>query len=72
MPPVDASYIPPVPPLIQDYRPYYHTPNELSGDQAALRARLSVSTVQLRLVQSSGVLALQQEDRSSIPTAALK
>ncbi|XP_075875699.1 E3 SUMO-protein ligase PIAS1-like isoform X2 [Nelusetta ayraudi] len=30
MPPVDTSYIPPVPPLIQDYRPYYHTPNELS------------------------------------------
>ncbi|XP_030233044.1 E3 SUMO-protein ligase PIAS1 isoform X1 [Gadus morhua] len=27
---VDASYIPPVPPLIQDYRPYYHTPTDLS------------------------------------------
>lgn len=30
MPPVDTGYIPPVPPLIQDYRPYYHTPNDLS------------------------------------------
>ncbi|XP_040888865.1 E3 SUMO-protein ligase PIAS1-like isoform X1 [Toxotes jaculatrix] len=29
MPAIDTSYIPPVPPLIQDYRPYYH-PNELS------------------------------------------
>ncbi|KAL1007661.1 hypothetical protein UPYG_G00089810 [Umbra pygmaea] len=28
---VDTSYIPPVPPLIQDYRPYYHTPNDLTG-----------------------------------------
>ncbi|XP_061671395.1 E3 SUMO-protein ligase PIAS1-like isoform X1 [Syngnathoides biaculeatus] len=26
---LDTSYIPPVPPLIQDYRPYYHTPNDL-------------------------------------------
>ena len=32
MPAVDTSYIPPVPPLIQDYRPYYHTPNDLSGN----------------------------------------
>uniref|UniRef100_A0A3Q3XHR5 Uncharacterized protein n=1 Tax=Mola mola TaxID=94237 RepID=A0A3Q3XHR5_MOLML len=31
MPAVDTSYIPPVPPLIQDYRPYYHTPNDLSA-----------------------------------------
>ncbi|KAG7283802.1 hypothetical protein CRUP_034426 [Coryphaenoides rupestris] len=30
MPSVDASYIPPIPPLIQDYRPYYHTPTDLS------------------------------------------
>ncbi|TNN68982.1 E3 SUMO-protein ligase PIAS1 [Liparis tanakae] len=30
MPAVDTGYIPPVPPLIQDYRPYYHTPNDLS------------------------------------------
>ncbi|KAK6294138.1 hypothetical protein J4Q44_G00349680 [Coregonus suidteri] len=30
MPSVDTSYIPPVPPLIQDYRPYYHTPNDLT------------------------------------------
>uniref|UniRef100_A0A665U1B9 E3 SUMO-protein ligase PIAS1-like n=1 Tax=Echeneis naucrates TaxID=173247 RepID=A0A665U1B9_ECHNA len=30
MPAMDSSYIPPVPPLIQDYRPYYHTPNDLS------------------------------------------
>uniref|UniRef100_A0AAQ5YPM2 Protein inhibitor of activated STAT, 1a n=1 Tax=Amphiprion ocellaris TaxID=80972 RepID=A0AAQ5YPM2_AMPOC len=30
MPAMDTSYIPPVPPLIQDYRPYYHTPNDLS------------------------------------------
>ncbi|XP_067105390.1 E3 SUMO-protein ligase PIAS1-like isoform X1 [Osmerus mordax] len=28
---VDSSYIPPVPPLIQDYRQYY-TPNDLSAD----------------------------------------
>ncbi|KAJ7994647.1 hypothetical protein DPEC_G00251650 [Dallia pectoralis] len=27
---VDTSYIPPVPPLIQDYRPYYHTTNDLT------------------------------------------
>uniref|UniRef100_A0A7N8X824 Protein inhibitor of activated STAT 1 n=1 Tax=Mastacembelus armatus TaxID=205130 RepID=A0A7N8X824_9TELE len=27
---VETSYIPPVPPLIQDYRPYYHTPSDLS------------------------------------------
>ncbi|XP_068172164.1 E3 SUMO-protein ligase PIAS1-like isoform X2 [Antennarius striatus] len=33
MPAVDTSYIPPVPPLIQDYRPYYHTPNDLSALQ---------------------------------------
>lgn len=39
MPPVDTSYIPPVPPLIQDYRPYYHTPNELSGNPARQRSR---------------------------------
>uniref|UniRef100_A0A8C6USD0 Protein inhibitor of activated STAT, 1a n=1 Tax=Neogobius melanostomus TaxID=47308 RepID=A0A8C6USD0_9GOBI len=31
MPAVETGYIPPVPPLIQDYRPYYHTPNDLSG-----------------------------------------
>lgn len=31
---VDASYIPPVPPLIQDYRPYYHTPTDLSGEKS--------------------------------------
>ncbi|KAG7221774.1 hypothetical protein INR49_028848 [Caranx melampygus] len=30
MPAMDTSYIPPVPPLIQDYRPYYHPPNDLS------------------------------------------
>ncbi|PWA18880.1 hypothetical protein CCH79_00004882 [Gambusia affinis] len=30
MPAMDTNYIPPVPPLIQDYRPYYHTPNDLS------------------------------------------
>ncbi|XP_028812819.1 E3 SUMO-protein ligase PIAS1 isoform X2 [Denticeps clupeoides] len=30
MPPVDTSYIPPPPPLIQDYRHYYPTPNDLS------------------------------------------
>ncbi|XP_047436416.1 E3 SUMO-protein ligase PIAS1-like [Mugil cephalus] len=30
MPAMDTSYIPPVPPLIQDYRPYYHAPNDLS------------------------------------------
>ncbi|XP_077375146.1 E3 SUMO-protein ligase PIAS1-like [Festucalex cinctus] len=29
MPAVDTSYMPPVPPLIQDYRPYYHTTNDL-------------------------------------------
>ena len=31
MPPVDTSYIPPPPPLIQDYRHYYHTPSDLPG-----------------------------------------
>ncbi|XP_036390906.1 E3 SUMO-protein ligase PIAS1-like isoform X1 [Megalops cyprinoides] len=30
MPPIDTSYIPPPPPLIQDYRHYYHTPSDLS------------------------------------------
>ncbi|XP_076848434.1 E3 SUMO-protein ligase PIAS1 isoform X1 [Brachyhypopomus gauderio] len=30
MPPVETSYIPPPPPLIQDYRHYYHTPSDLS------------------------------------------
>uniref|UniRef100_A0A671VJD8 Protein inhibitor of activated STAT 1 n=1 Tax=Sparus aurata TaxID=8175 RepID=A0A671VJD8_SPAAU len=29
MPPVETSYIPPPPPLIQDYRHYYHTTNDL-------------------------------------------
>ncbi|KAJ8002459.1 hypothetical protein DPEC_G00159140 [Dallia pectoralis] len=29
MPPVESSYIPPPPPLIQDYRHYYHTPSDL-------------------------------------------
>uniref|UniRef100_A0A8C5BZI7 Protein inhibitor of activated STAT 1 n=1 Tax=Gadus morhua TaxID=8049 RepID=A0A8C5BZI7_GADMO len=29
MPPVETSYIPPPPPLIQDYRHYYHTPSDL-------------------------------------------
>lgn len=33
MPAVDTGYIPPVPPLIQDYRPYYPTPNDLSGKE---------------------------------------
>ncbi|XP_057690530.1 E3 SUMO-protein ligase PIAS1-like isoform X2 [Corythoichthys intestinalis] len=33
MPAVDTSYMPPVPPLIQDYRPYYHTPNDLPDDK---------------------------------------
>ena len=37
MPAVDTSYIPPVPPLIQDYRPYYHTPNDLSGKHPQTR-----------------------------------
>ena len=31
MPPVETSYIPPPPPLIQDYRHYYHTPSDLPG-----------------------------------------
>lgn len=39
MPAMDTSYIPPVPPLIQDYRPYYHTPNDLSGN---MRQKISV------------------------------
>ncbi|KAI1904416.1 hypothetical protein AGOR_G00005410 [Albula goreensis] len=30
MPPVDTNYIPPPPPLIQDYRHYYHTSNDLT------------------------------------------
>ncbi|XP_051580218.1 E3 SUMO-protein ligase PIAS1-like isoform X1 [Myxocyprinus asiaticus] len=30
MPPVETNYIPPPPPLIQDYRHYYHTPSDLS------------------------------------------
>lgn len=29
MPPVETSYIPPPPPLIQDYRHYYHTTGDL-------------------------------------------
>ncbi|KAG7257822.1 hypothetical protein CRUP_038593 [Coryphaenoides rupestris] len=29
MPAVETSYIPPPPPLIQDYRHYYHTPSDL-------------------------------------------
>ncbi|XP_045075025.1 E3 SUMO-protein ligase PIAS1-like [Coregonus clupeaformis] len=29
MPPVETSYIPPPPPLIQDYSHYYHTPSDL-------------------------------------------
>uniref|UniRef100_A0A7N5ZYF6 Protein inhibitor of activated STAT, 1b n=1 Tax=Anabas testudineus TaxID=64144 RepID=A0A7N5ZYF6_ANATE len=29
MPPVEATYIPPPPPLIQDYRHYYHTTSDL-------------------------------------------
>lgn len=29
MPPVETSYIPPPPPLIQDYRHYYHTTSDL-------------------------------------------
>ncbi|XP_056137533.1 E3 SUMO-protein ligase PIAS1 [Lampris incognitus] len=29
MPPMETSYIPPPPPLIQDYRHYYHTPSDL-------------------------------------------
>lgn len=31
MPPVETSYIPPPPPLIQDYRHYYHTASDLPG-----------------------------------------
>ncbi len=31
MPPVETSYIPPPPPLIQDYRHYYHTATDLPG-----------------------------------------
>uniref|UniRef100_A0A3Q3IXI7 Protein inhibitor of activated STAT, 1b n=1 Tax=Monopterus albus TaxID=43700 RepID=A0A3Q3IXI7_MONAL len=31
MPPVETSYIPPPPPLIQDYRHYYHATNDLPG-----------------------------------------
>uniref|UniRef100_A0A8B9LPD2 Protein inhibitor of activated STAT, 1a n=1 Tax=Astyanax mexicanus TaxID=7994 RepID=A0A8B9LPD2_ASTMX len=31
MPQVETNYIPPPPPLIQDYRHYYPTPNDLSG-----------------------------------------
>lgn len=31
MPPVEPNYIPPPPPLIQDYRHYYHTPSDLPG-----------------------------------------
>ncbi|XP_047008910.1 E3 SUMO-protein ligase PIAS1 isoform X1 [Ictalurus punctatus] len=30
MPAVETNYIPPPPPLIQDYRHYYHTPSDLS------------------------------------------
>ncbi|XP_073709709.1 E3 SUMO-protein ligase PIAS1 [Misgurnus anguillicaudatus] len=30
MPAVEPNYIPPPPPLIQDYRHYYHTPSDLS------------------------------------------
>ncbi|KAK1784919.1 hypothetical protein P4O66_018353 [Electrophorus voltai] len=31
MPPVETNYIPPPPPLIQDYRHYYHTPSDLTA-----------------------------------------
>lgn len=31
MPAMETNYIPPPPPLIQDYRHYYHTANDLSG-----------------------------------------
>lgn len=31
MPPVETSYIPPPPPLIQDYRHYYHAASDLPG-----------------------------------------
>uniref|UniRef100_A0A8C2BDQ0 Protein inhibitor of activated STAT, 1b n=1 Tax=Cyprinus carpio TaxID=7962 RepID=A0A8C2BDQ0_CYPCA len=31
MPAMETNYIPPPPPLLQDYRHYYHTPNDLSG-----------------------------------------
>uniref|UniRef100_A0A3B4TWI5 Protein inhibitor of activated STAT 1 n=1 Tax=Seriola dumerili TaxID=41447 RepID=A0A3B4TWI5_SERDU len=31
MPPMETSYIPPPPPLIQDYRHYYHTASDLPG-----------------------------------------
>uniref|UniRef100_A0A9J8CPC1 Protein inhibitor of activated STAT 1 n=1 Tax=Cyprinus carpio carpio TaxID=630221 RepID=A0A9J8CPC1_CYPCA len=31
MPAMETNYIPPPPPLIQDYRHYYHTPSDLSG-----------------------------------------
>uniref|UniRef100_A0A3Q2Z159 Protein inhibitor of activated STAT 1 n=1 Tax=Hippocampus comes TaxID=109280 RepID=A0A3Q2Z159_HIPCM len=31
MPPLDASYIPPPPPLIQDYRHFYHSASDLPG-----------------------------------------
>lgn len=34
MPPVETSYIPPPPPLIQDYRHYYHTTSDLQGKPA--------------------------------------
>uniref|UniRef100_A0A8C2EHH3 Protein inhibitor of activated STAT, 1b n=1 Tax=Cyprinus carpio TaxID=7962 RepID=A0A8C2EHH3_CYPCA len=30
MPAMETNYIPPPPPLLQDYRHYYHTPNDLS------------------------------------------
>lgn len=49
MPPVDTSYIPPPPPLhpIQDYRHYYHTPNDLSGTgvRPALLQLLALMTI---------------------------
>ncbi|KAF3832900.1 hypothetical protein F7725_026565 [Dissostichus mawsoni] len=45
MPAVDTSYIPPVPPLIQDYRPYYHNPNDLSDVRQSAATRSNCVTV---------------------------
>lgn len=59
MPSVDTSYIPPVPPLIQDYRPYYHTPNDLSGnDETRHFDQYCAATFSIQMIQELAQRAL--------------
>lgn len=58
MPPVETSYIPPPPPLIQDYRHYYHTTSDLPGERFGPRLGVEISFACLGDIQPCALVPI--------------